>query len=119
MKTTILSIFLAVTLTLTVAGQNTRAAGGIQTAEFRVGGNCGMCKARIERVLLQNRGVVSAMWNPATGKATVKYKPSKTTPEQLKQTLCTAGHDTEQCAAADATYTNLPACCHYRTEGAH
>jgi periplasmic mercuric ion binding protein len=80
---------------------------------FKVSGNCGMCKSRIEQVLAVP-GVRAVEWNQETRLVTVRYMASKITLEKLEALVAAAGHDTDKVKANDATYQALPSCCHYR-----
>ena len=83
------------------------------TKIFKVSGNCGLCKNRIETAL-EVRGVNKAVWDLETGMMTVKFNPKVTTLEKLQQFIADAGHDTGSVKASDEVYEQLPACCHYR-----
>jgi outer membrane receptor for ferrienterochelin and colicins len=80
---------------------------------FRVYGNCGMCKRRIEGAVKDGTSVSDASWDSETGNVTIKYDPEKTTEEQLMQKIADAGHDTDKFRAKDETYDGLPGCCQY------
>ncbi len=82
-------------------------------AEFRVLGNCGMCKDRIERAAYTVRGVRYAEWNEEEQKITVRYRPNRTSQEEIERTIAKAGHDTENFLTDDETHANLHHCCIY------
>ncbi|MCB0521946.1 MAG: cation transporter [Lewinellaceae bacterium] len=82
------------------------------TEKFTVYGNCGMCKARIEKAL-QVKGVKYAVWDKETHIATVKFNPEVVTLQQLHQLVADAGHDTDLVRAKDEVYQNLHSCCQY------
>ncbi len=83
-----------------------------QTEQIKVGGNCDMCKNRIEEAA-QIDGVVSAEWNMEDKILTIAYNPEKVDLDDIHQSIADAGHDTEKVRAKDETYKKLPACCHY------
>ncbi len=83
------------------------------TATFKVYGNCGMCKRRIEGAVKDGTSVSDASWDSETGNVTIKYDPAKITEEQLMQKIADAGHDTDKFKAKDETYDGLPGCCQY------
>ncbi|MFU8842338.1 MAG: heavy-metal-associated domain-containing protein [Bacteroidales bacterium] len=87
------------------------------TSEFKVYGNCGMCKARIEKAA-KTDGVTSAVWDKDTKILKVKYQPSKIRVATIHKNIAEAGHDTEKEKASDETYNSLPACCHYKRRAA-
>jgi len=83
-----------------------------ETIEFKVYGNCGMCKSRIEKALNVD-GVESAKWDKDTKIATVVYDSEKISEVKLHQLAAEVGHDTEMVAAKDETYSKLHGCCKY------
>jgi copper chaperone CopZ len=87
------------------------------TLTFKVNGECGMCKQRIERAA-KTKGVTAAKWNVETKELLLTYSPSKTTAEKVQEKIAGVGHDTELKEAGDAAYKALPDCCHYRELGA-
>ena len=80
---------------------------------FKVDGNCGMCKDRIENAL-SIKGVKSANWNVKTKMIEVVYKPSKISELQIHQAIAKIGHDTEKVKATKEDYQGLHGCCKYR-----
>ena len=107
MKTLLRSI-LIITLFLT----QTIAAQTITESTFKVKGECGMCKDRIETTA-KNAGATSANWNAATQTLSVKYNPSTVTGDTLLKKIADVGHDNEKYSAPDTVYKNLPGCCLY------
>lgn len=87
----------------------------IKTEQFKVWGNCEMCKHRIETTLLENKAG-TAFWDVATKIVTVSYDSTQTSKAQLQKKLAEAGHDTETFTAEDAVYEQLPGCCHYKRQ---
>ncbi|MBA4406226.1 ATPase [bacterium] len=85
----------------------------VTDAEFKVFGNCGMCKSRIEKVF-KIKEVKLAKWNKETKMLKVAFLSSKITIDSLQQRIAAAGHDTEKFKAPDDVYANLPECCLYR-----
>lgn len=83
-----------------------------ETAEFKVFGNCGMCKSRIEKAL-NVEGVESAEWNKDTKMATVVFNSEKISEDKLHQLVSEVGHDTETVTAKYETYSKLHGCCKY------
>lgn len=83
-----------------------------QKETFKVAGNCGMCKERIEEAAKID-GVASADWNMEDKILTIVYNPEKVDLEDVHQSIADAGHDTEKVRAKDEVYNNMPACCHY------
>jgi periplasmic mercuric ion binding protein len=86
----------------------------IKTETFKVQGNCGMCKQRIEDAAYV-KGVKRAEWNKDTKVLTVTYKPSKATSESILQSVAKVGHSSEKVTASEKSYKKLPDCCQYKT----
>jgi mercuric ion binding protein len=88
--------------------------GGIQNkkvADFKVWGNCGMCKKTIEKSL--EKDGITADWNKKTKKIHVEYDSVKYTNEQIHAMIADAGYDTDMKRGNDAAYENLHSCCKY------
>jgi mercuric ion binding protein len=93
-----------------VSAQNSKN----KTIEFKVAGNCGMCKKTIESSLKGKSGISSAVWNKDTKMMKVAYDPSKITEDQIHQKIADAGYDTDKKKASEKTYGALPGCCQYK-----
>lgn len=104
---TLLIVFAAVT----VYAQKDK---DIATEKYKVEGNCGMCKKRIEEAAFV-KGVKRTEWNKETHELTVVYRPSKTSANAILTAVAKAGHSTDKIAATEADYNKLPECCHYKT----
>ena len=85
-------------------------------AEFRVSGNCEMCKERIEKAAGEVEGVNSAVWDADSKQLHVSFNQGKTSLREIHRAIAKAGHDTELEKADDEVYKNLPECCHYVRE---
>ena len=90
------------------------AQSDTKTETFKVDGNCGMCKKRIENAAYI-KGVKRADWDKESHSLTVVYRPSKTSPEAIQQSIAKAGHSTEKVEATETDYKKLPECCQYKT----
>ncbi|TXF76125.1 TonB-dependent receptor domain-containing protein [Chryseobacterium sp.] len=88
------------------------SAQNITKSTFKVKGECGMCKDRIETTA-KEAGATYANWNEETQQLSVAYNESKLSATQLLKKIADVGHDNEQFTALDSVYENLPACCHY------
>ncbi len=84
----------------------------VLTTIIEVGGNCEMCKKRIETAA-QGKGIVKADWDVDTKKLTLTYDSDKTTAKAVQKRIAKAGHDTTFVQAKSKTYTALPGCCQY------
>lgn len=85
----------------------------METASFYVGGNCGMCKNRIETAAKGTKGVSKATWDSETEKLTIEFDSSKTSQAEIEKNIAFAGHDTASAKTSDKTYDNLHGCCKY------
>ena len=84
-----------------------------ETKTFKVYGNCGMCKKRIESSLEDVNGVSKATWDVDSKLLTVTFDPHVITLDKIKETIAKAGHDTDEVKASEKTYDKLPGCCQY------
>lgn len=115
MKTNLLILFFSLISIISFAQAKVEASASanVVTANFKVYGNCGMCKDRIEKAL-DTKGVKQAKWNIATKNLEVTYVPTKITEMKIRELVSAAGHDTDSTKAKDAVYAKLPFCCLYR-----
>jgi Cu(I)/Ag(I) efflux system membrane fusion protein len=82
--------------------------------QFKVSGNCEMCKERIETAAKSVSGVLSAEWSSETKMLEVKFDGANTSSDEIQKTVAKSGHDTEKFKAPDNVYKELPECCLYR-----
>jgi hypothetical protein len=82
-------------------------------SEFKVSGNCGQCKTRIEKAM-KIKEVKFARWDKTTKMLKVAYLSPGTTIDSLMHRAAIVGHDTEKFKADNAVYAKLPSCCLYR-----
>lgn len=80
---------------------------------FFVAGNCGMCKARIEKATKSIDGVIDADWNKEDKKLTVSFDQNQITLVDIEIAIAKSGHDTPNENADSETYDELPGCCQY------
>lgn len=86
--------------------------GQNETTEFKVYGECGMCKTRIENAA-KIEGVKSASWNKESQILKIDFNPSIVKLTDIHKNIAKVGHDTDKEKAQDETYKKLPACCKY------
>ena len=86
------------------------------TESFKVWGNCGMCKSKIEDAALSLKGVRYARWNISTGILKVKFNAKYVEIIDIHQLIASIGYDTELVKASDEDYNNLHYCCKYVRE---
>ena len=80
---------------------------------MKVGGECEMCKDRIETAAKTVLGVKSANWEIETKMLHLNFDSSKTSSEEIQKAVAAVGHDTEKFKAPDEVYKKLPECCLY------
>ncbi len=85
----------------------------VAQAEFKVWGNCMMCKKRIEGALADMEGVVEAHWDVDSKMMHVRYDEQVVSLMQIKKAIAGVGHDTDEVRAPDEVYNQLPGCCQY------
>jgi len=85
----------------------------IVSKDIFVAGNCGMCKARIEKTAKSIEGVVKAEWDKDNKMLKLEYDSSQTSIGEVSESIAKAGHDTKYSKAEDGVYNDLPGCCQY------
>lgn len=88
-------------------------ASKVVSVSFFVAGNCGMCKARIEKATKSIEGVTEASWNKETKQLSVSFDQSQISQESIEGVIAKVGHDTKEMKAEEEVYNNLPGCCQY------
>lgn len=83
-----------------------------KTETFKVYGNCGMCKDRIEKAAYK-KGISKGEWNTDTKILSLTYNTVKTTADDVLKQIAYAGHDNDKFLAPDDTYKKLHGCCQY------
>ena len=86
------------------------------TKSFYAGGDCDMCRSRMERAVKKTGAVTKFSWQRKKKLATVTYDKSQVTLGDLEKLIADAGHDTNSFRAKDEDYEALPECCHYKRE---
>ncbi len=84
----------------------------LSETSFKVFGNCGMCKDRIEKTAKNIDGVETAQWNEETEMLKILHK-SDVNIHNVHKAVAAVGHDTEMHKADDSVYNALPECCKY------
>lgn len=109
----IISILSATLGTVAIAQSTSVSKAAVKTETFVVGGNCEMCKARIEKAAKVS-GVSKALWDQKTKKLTLTYEPAKVKVLTVQKAVAAAGHDAGTVKADSKAYNKLPSCCKYR-----
>lgn len=86
---------------------------GFQTAQFTVGGECGMCKRTIEGAVNSLTGIDAVNWDVETKMLTVSYNPKALTVQTIQEKIAGVGYDAGDVRATDEAYNNLHGCCQY------
>lgn len=87
----------------------------IEKQQFKVKGNCNMCKSRIEQTA-QKAGANSAHWDLEHQILELEIGTEYSSFDKILKQIAEAGHDNERYTASEETYNNLPACCLYERE---
>lgn len=85
----------------------------VGTATFGVRGNCGMCKATIEKAANSIEGVTEANWDKDKKKMDVSFDATKTDVMAVQTAIANSGYDTENVTGNIEAYKGLPGCCQY------
>lgn len=86
------------------------------STKIKVAGNCGMCKAHIEKAA-KEAGAVTANWDKAAKILKVSFNASKTSSDKIEDAVAAAGYDTEHKVASAEAYSKLDECCQYDRAG--
>ncbi|MDN4012517.1 TonB-dependent receptor [Chryseobacterium gambrini] len=86
-------------------------AQNLSKNQFKVKGNCEMCKERIENTA-KKAGAKKAIYSIDLQALTIETDNNASSDEILKK-IAEAGHDNEKFKASAETYEDLPECCHY------
>ncbi|MCF6351204.1 MAG: cation transporter [Flavobacteriaceae bacterium] len=111
MKKTILSIVIAL---VTIISTNAQSKESKTTdVTFGVRGNCGMCKATIEKAVNGLDGVAKATWSGDKKEIDISYDDKKVNIMEIHTAIANTGYDTDMSTGNDTAYENLPGCCQY------
>ncbi len=83
-----------------------------KTETIKVYGNCGMCKATIEKAGNLKK-TAKVVWSEESKMATLTYDSKKTNQEEILKRIALAGYDSDNFLAPDNAYAKLPECCKY------
>jgi len=89
-------------------------AQNLSQNQFKVKGNCNLCKERIETTA-KKAGAKEATYSVDSQTLTLETKDGVSTDNILRE-VAQAGHDNEKFKASEADYNALPACCHYERD---
>jgi periplasmic mercuric ion binding protein len=83
-----------------------------KTETFKVSGNCGMCKTKIEKAA-KEAGAKSATWDIDSKILTITYKSSSTNAAKIQEKIASVGYDNAGATATNESYDKLHGCCKY------
>ena len=106
-KTLIILIFFPI---LALAQQRQKK---IVASQFRVEGNCEMCKKTIEKAGLSIRGVKMAKWDIPSNQLSLLYHTKKVELVNIHNAIAKSGYSTSETKAKEEDYNKLPICCQY------
>ncbi|OUU00890.1 MAG: hypothetical protein CBB99_07045 [Bacteroidetes bacterium TMED39] len=78
---------------------------------FKVYGQCGGCKDKIEAKLLDKKGITYAQWNVKTKDLKVVYNDKKMSEKDIHHIISELGYSTDQKKANPTCEKKLPKCC--------
>jgi mercuric ion binding protein len=108
-----LKIFAVVAVCMALAA--TSFSQKVKTEAFKVSGECGMCKKKIEKAA-KEAGASFASWNIQTKVLKVSYNTTGASTSSIQQRIAEAGYDTPGFKATEEAYNKLDACCQYDRE---
>lgn len=106
MKTNILIVLLSLFITVTTHAQKGSAELTVSTSTV-----CGMCKSKIEKELVFEKGVKEVKVDLEKKTVWVRYKADKTSPEKIKAAISKIGYRADDIKADPKAFEKLPACC--------
>ena len=83
-----------------------------KTETFKVSGNCGMCKTKIEKAA-KVAGAKTASWDMDSKILTITYSGSSTNTAKIQEKIASVGYDNEGATATNESYNKLHGCCQY------
>jgi periplasmic mercuric ion binding protein len=72
---------------------------------------CDMCKAKIEKALFKQDGIMSYKVDVKKKTVNVSWITDRTNIENIKTMIANAGYDADDVAADETAYKKLPGCC--------
>jgi len=108
---TIFTLIISITM-FNACIQSNNIPGSART-NFKVWGNCNMCKETIEGSLKID-GISKVDWSPQTKEMIVSYDTAKISIDQIQKNITSVGYDTEKYKGDDIKYSKLPKCCQYK-----
>lgn len=121
MKKVLLSIMVILAIAITSCKNETKEKTeaaipeGVELSvvHFGVRGNCGMCKATIEKAVKSLEGIATADWDVNKKKIKVSYNEHVVKENDMHKAIAAAGYDTEKLNGNSDSYKKLPECCKF------
>jgi len=111
--------FKILTLAIASLAITTIATAQTKTESFKVAGNCGMCKTKIEKAA-KDAGASTATWDADKQEITIKYNSATTNTAKIQQKIAGVGYDNAGFKTTVEAYNKLMSCCKYeRTEASN
>lgn len=82
-----------------------------KTIGIKTSAVCAMCKERIERDLVFEKGIKQVNVNLESKTITVTYRVDKTNPQNIRRAIAKLGYWADEVPADEAGYKKLPECC--------
>ena len=95
-------------ITLFAAGQLAFAKSVV--TKFKVEGQCGECKERIEKAL-DVKGISFAEWDKNTKMLTIRYNDARFSEDDIHKMVSDLGYSTSKKPANKVAEAKLPGCC--------
>jgi periplasmic mercuric ion binding protein len=106
------NIFLIALITLLVISNiSIYSEENISKVEIKTSSICEHCKENIENALNKVDGVKKSDLDLDTKIVTVDYDSTKTSPDEIRQTISKAGYNADDVKRDRKAYKNLPKCC--------
>ncbi len=83
-----------------------------KTENFKVAGQCGMCKSKIEGAAKQ-AGASYALWNEDSKELIIKYNSTSSNSAKIQKNIAAVGYDTPGYKTTEEAYDKLHSCCKY------
>lgn len=111
MKTIRINHLVLVLLFMLIGSATVSAQDKTATITIKTSTMCEMCKEKIERNLIFEKGVKTVVVDFKNKIVTVSYRTDKTTPEKIKAALVKLGYRADELPANPEAFKKLPACC--------
>jgi len=101
----IISILLFFGIFITVQAQKTK------TIEIQTSAQCTMCKDRLEKNIIFEKGIKDVSLDMETKILSVRYKTKKNDANSIRNAIAKLGYDADEIKGDTEAYKKLPMCC--------